>query len=70
MGSSSLLSKVLRIVLTGVVSFQIAQPVLFAEIPRPFPVLGTVAVVGGHWNDTPELIENLLKKLFCSSHRF
>ncbi len=70
MGSSLSLNKFARIVLAGVIFSQVTPSTLNAEIPRPFPVLGTVAVSGGHWNDTPELIEKLADQANEAAIRF
>lgn len=59
MGSSLSSSKSLRAVLVGVLTFQILATPSAAETIRPFPVLGSVAVREGHWNDVPEAILNL-----------
>src|SRR5205807_10182417 len=58
------------IVLTGVLSFQTLPTSLWAEIPRPFPVLGSVSVAEGHWNDVPALLEKLADKVLEESLRF
>src|SRR5882672_510606 len=70
MVSSSLFSRTSRIVLTGVLSFQLSATSVTAEIPRPFPVLGSVNVSEGHWNDTPELFNKLADKVLEDSLRF
>jgi TolA-binding protein len=70
MGRSSLLNKYSRIVFAGTLTLQALPVRLIAEVPRPFPVLGTVAVSGGHWNDTPELIEKLSARVMEESIRF
>jgi len=70
MGSSLSFSNVIRIVLTGVISLQLLPTSVLAEIPRPFPVLGEVTVSEGHWNDTPELLNDLSDKVLEESIRF
>src|SRR5882724_2148858 len=70
MGSSLLFSKNFRIVLAGVLSFQLLPTSLLAEIPRPFPVLGSVAVSEGHWNGAPELFDKLSEKILEEALRF
>src|SRR5882672_1990902 len=70
MVSSSLFSRTSRIVLTGVLSFQLSATSVTAEIPRPFPVLGSVNVSEGHWNDTPELFGKLADQVLEDFLRF
>ncbi len=70
MGSSLLFNRKTRIVLAGVLSFQILPTSLLAELPRPFPVLGSVNVEQGHWNSTPVLFDNLAEKVLEDALRF
>ena len=63
MGNSSLSNKAAFIVLAGVATFQLFPSALSAEVPRPFPVLGSVSVQQGRWNDTPELLDKLADKV-------
>jgi TolA-binding protein len=70
MGSSLLFNRISRIVLAGVLSIQLLSPTLYAEIPRPFPVLGSISISQGHWNDTPELLEKLAGKVLDDPVRF
>src|ERR1019366_327907 len=51
-------------------SFQILPTSLLAEIPRPFPVLGTVSVEQGHWNSTPVLLDDLAERIVEEALRF
>src|ERR1700733_5711324 len=70
MASSLLLNKNFRIVIVGVLSFQLVPGALLAEIPRPFPVIGEVEVSEGHWNDVPELLTKLSDKVLEESTQF
>src|SRR5665213_1580677 len=70
MGSSLSFNKISSIVLTGVISLQLLPTSLLAEIPRPFPVLGSVSVSEGHWNDVPELLNKLSDNVVEESIRF
>src|SRR5258706_11535141 len=70
MGSSLLFDRYSRIVLAGVLFSQFSLTTLSAEIPRPFPVLGSVSVSEGHWNDAPDLMTKLSDKVLEESIRF
>ena len=70
MGSSLSFNNRIRIVLAGVI---VLQPFSFSfsdTIPRPFPVLGSVGIQEGHWNETPELFDKLAEKVVEDSVRF
>jgi len=45
-----------RVILAGVFTFQFIPNDTMAESVRPFPVVGSVSVMEGHWNDVPESI--------------
>src|SRR5256885_12519467 len=70
MGSSLSFNRKLRIVLAGAISFQVSPLNLMAEIPRPFPVLGSVSVSESHWNGVPELFDKLSEKVLEDALRF
>src|ERR1035437_4235637 len=70
MGSSLLSSNRVYIVLAGVLFFQPICSNVAAEIPRPFPVLGSMSVEEGHWNGVPELLAKLSDKVTEESIRF
>ena len=60
MESSSSSSKhIVNVVLSGVISFSLITGNVMAETVRPFPVLGSVSVSDGHWNEVPEDIMRL-----------
>lgn len=59
MASSSSFNKLSRIVVVGVISLQSFSAELGAEPVKPFPVLGSVSVPEGHWNDVPEMVMRL-----------
>lgn len=59
MASSSSFSKLPRIFVVGVLTFQSTISGLLAEPVRPFPVLGGVAVPEAHWNEVPDMILKL-----------
>jgi len=70
MGSSSLSSNRICIVLAGVLSIQSFGLNVSAESSRPFPVIGSVKVTEGRWNETPELLDKLADKVDEDSVRF
>src|SRR5258706_279355 len=70
MGSSLSFNSKIRIVLAGVLSFQLFPPNLMAEIPRPFPVLGSVSVSEDHWTGPPKLFDKLAEKFLEDAPRF
>src|ERR1017187_5700417 len=70
MGSSSLSNNRIRIVLAGGIFFQPICSTLSAEVPRPFPVLGSVSVSESHWNETPALLDQLADKVLDEPIRF
>src|SRR5689334_4814634 len=70
MGSSLSFNNRIRIVLAGVLSLQPFSAALSSEMPRPFPVLGSVSVQGSRWNDVPALLDRLADKVVEDSIRF
>ena len=70
MGSSLSFNNRIRIVLAGVIFLQPFSTALSAELPRPFPVLGSVSVHEGRWDDTPALLDKLADKVLEDSVRF
>jgi len=59
MGRSSSSNNRSRVVLAGVLTFQLVGYPLLGETVRPFPVVGSVPVMEGHWNDVPSLLLSL-----------
>src|SRR5437899_12472640 len=59
MGSSSLFSKICRVVLAGVFSVNLLSLAVTGESVRPFPVIGAVSVNQGRWNEVPGTIMRL-----------
>jgi len=57
----SLLSsnKLFNRLIAGVATFSIAFPSWAADVVHPFPVLGSVTVLDGRWNDVPNVISKL-----------
>ncbi len=67
---SSLFSKSVHTTLLGVLSTQLVVGPAFGELVRPFPVLNSVSVPEGHWNDVPELLTRLPEKVGEEAIRF
>jgi TolA-binding protein len=70
MGNSLSSSKTLRIVLSGALLFPLLPSIPSAETLRPFPVLGSINVADGRWNEAPELFSDLSDKVTEESIRF
>ncbi len=70
MESSSLFNNRSRAILAGVLSFQFIASSVMAETAKPFPAIGSVAVMEGHWNAAPDLFLKLQDQVKDEPIRF
>src|SRR5262245_1288540 len=68
--SSSNNNGVARVVLASFLSTQLLSPVQAVDPARPFPVLGTVTVSEGHWNDVPDFMLRLEEGVIAEPIKF
>src|SRR6266513_2066641 len=71
MGNSSLSSnRFLHILIVDLLCLQTLNLGYSADVIKPFPVLGTISVPAGHWNEVPELLEHIKESVTSEPVRF